>query len=584
MVKISIDKLGEVSYENSPKIIDQYGLGNIFILLLILEKIESGELLLTDTVEVNEVIEKEGKDRASIGFKKHDRYSLATLIELQVVTWAPDVSLLLAKLFREKLKKSAQQTINTLLIENKLRENCCKNISGRVKRNDVQQFTINELKFLGEGFSKLTTQTSYYLSLREVYFKENLYKVPSYWSQHEENKNIVWKNNLIHLTHNQLIIVADAEDDLMRDKYLAKILLKEKNEKFYKTNENCQAFDKEDVSITITGDTYPGEWYSNRRTGWDPLKNEGYDYSFKQVKKFFLKSDFNITNLETVLPKDINHSPLKRKKKFVLGGKAKNTLESLKKVGIDLVTLATNHVGDYGSEGVRDTLESLDNYKINRIGSGFSEWESLRPFILETTTQKIVIFNGYWYRRTQYLEYGMYSIDKHLGGNPLSEELCNAITDVKTENKSTKVIVIAHWGVDFMSVNNTQKIWANKLTQAGADLIVGHGPHCLQPVDIINEKDVLYSLGNFVFNSNGEYDTHPYALPYGGILNIKLDNQSARLHLNFIMTDNNRTKFQPKKINKEDFNHILTNFGIDNLNALGWKINYRNLSISKKIW
>ena len=69
-----------------------------------------------------------------------------------------------------------------------------------------------------------------------------------------------------------------------------------------------------------------------------------------------------------------------------------------------------------------------------------------------------------------------------------------------------KIIVICHWGVDFKPITKEQNKLAAILTQAGADLIIGHGAHTIQPVQIVNQKPVVFGIGNAVFNSNGEYE------------------------------------------------------------------------------
>ena len=85
--------------------------------------------------------------------------------------------------------------------------------------------------------------------------------------------------------------------------------------------------------------------------------------------------------------------------------------------------------------------------------------------------------------------------------NPRS--LSKEIKKYKSENKSTFVVVVLHWGVEFQSLpTRMQRGDAHLLAESGADVIIGHHPHVLQPVDTINHTPVYYSVGNFVFDQS----------------------------------------------------------------------------------
>jgi len=113
-----------------------------------------------------------------------------------------------------------------------------------------------------------------------------------------------------------------------------------------------------------------------------------------------------------------------------------------------------------------------------------------------------------------------------------------------------KIIVICHWGIDFKPITKEQNKLADILTQAGADLVIGHGAHTIQPIKVINQKPVVFGIGNAVFNSNGEY-TEQNALPYGCI--ARLDLSKDRLRLYPIYTNNLKTFWQPYPVNENEF-------------------------------
>ena len=82
------------------------------------------------------------------------------------------------------------------------------------------------------------------------------------------------------------------------------------------------------------------------------------------------------------------------------------------------------------------------------------------------------------------------------------------------------VIVSMHWGAEYYPVTERQRLLARELAAAGADLVIGHGPHVLQPVERVDGAWVAYSLGNFLFDQPFP-DTRQ-----GAILRIRLDRGS----------------------------------------------------------
>lgn len=591
MIQYSKDDVLTINYKTEAEEIGDKGLGSLLVLLQVLQAVAAGELVLTDQVKVNEVIAKEKRAPNAAQFEEHEQLSLSELIRLQVCTMGPDTSLLLAKLFREQTKRSCQKAIDTFVAEQGLTENCCKNISGRKKRNDPQAYTINDVKKISQAFMALPKELLGYFIDAECFHKGKLFKKTGHLiGEREVGYRISWLNNSIVFDEQTLVIVLEAENAFELDRQLLKLRFEEETfsiEQLLKENKKQKIFRKKKVTMTVAGDTYLGEWYSERRVRrnqWDPLTEEGYDYSFEKVQHFLDEADFSLVNLEAVLVEDPTTSPMKRKKKFVLGAKADQTAETLKKHGVDLVTLATNHTNDFGKAGIVSTLDTLKKHKISAIGSGHTYLEALCPYRLKTKSQELFIFNGYWFRNGQYNEFGMYAQGDHLGGNCLSQELFQTIKQTKEAYPESKVLVICHWGIDFQAIHPTQRVIAKRLVEAGADLIIGHGPHAIQPIEQVNNVDVLYSLGNFVFNSNGEFDTHPDALPFGMVTQLKLEEEQLFLHGYFIYAENHQTRWQPSEVDTADFNRIIDTWGAEQLQKFGWQINREEGTLIKQVW
>ncbi|WP_440206363.1 CapA family protein [Acinetobacter oleivorans] len=304
--------------------------------------------------------------------------------------------------------------------------------------------------------------------------------------------------------------------------------------------------------INILGDTYFGEIYTEKRKAKgqiDALQQYGYDYSFKKIKAFLGEHDLNIANFEAVFSLE-KQSPLVHKKSFILKADAEQTLAEFKNIHLNHVVLANNHLKDYGDSGLDYTLQQFDRANISYIGAGTNQKEAHSYFEITFNNKHYTIFNGYWHRDTAYLDYDFYALGPKSGVACLNGVLLEQIGRYKQTNPEHKVIVISHWGIDFKPITKEQSKLADILTQAGADLVIGHGAHTIQPIKVINQKPVVFGIGNAVFNSNGEY-TEQNALPYGCI--ARLDLSKDRLRLYPIYTNNLKTFWQPYPVNEDDF-------------------------------
>lgn len=173
----------------------------------------------------------------------------------------------------------------------------------------------------------------------------------------------------------------------------------------------------------------------------------------------------------------------------------------LKEIGADIVSLANNHAYDFGEISLLDTMETLTGADIKYVGAGKNSGEAEEPVYFEAGETKIAIVSATQIERM--------SNPDTKGATETSPgvlrcfepaNFCEVIRRAK--DNSDFVIVYVHWGVE----NTTQIDWAQQdqailFEEAGADLIVGDHPHCLQGITYINETPVIYSLGNFWFNS-----------------------------------------------------------------------------------
>ena len=179
-------------------------------------------------------------------------------------------------------------------------------------------------------------------------------------------------------------------------------------------------------------------------------------------------------------------------------------------LGCDLVTLANNHVWDYGLEGITDTFSTLDQASLPYVGAGNNLDEACRAQYYVANGRKIAIVNATQIERsytyTKQATKDSPGVLKTLDPNLF----CQVISD--TKDHSDFVIVCVHWGTEGNShYGQDQILLANAYVQSGADVIIGGHTHCLQGMEYIGDVPVYYSLGNYWFatsaNMPSTYDT-----------------------------------------------------------------------------
>jgi poly-gamma-glutamate capsule biosynthesis protein CapA/YwtB (metallophosphatase superfamily) len=169
---------------------------------------------------------------------------------------------------------------------------------------------------------------------------------------------------------------------------------------------------------------------------------------------------------------------------------------------LTLVTVANNHVADYGREGLLETIGHLERAGIPFVGIGTSLDQARSPVVLSVKGKRIG-FLGYFGG-------GEYAATDSSGGfAPRSERMI--IEDVRRADSTVDYLVVNfHWGTERAeSPERWQVSLAHEVVRAGADLVVGHHPHVLQGAERYQSGIIAYSLGNFVFggNSRQNYDT-----------------------------------------------------------------------------
>ena len=183
-------------------------------------------------------------------------------------------------------------------------------------------------------------------------------------------------------------------------------------------------------------------------------------------------------------------------------------------MGVDLVTLANNHVYDFGEEAFLDTLDTLTNNDIPYVGAGRNIEEASRPYYFIANGYKIAFVNA---TRAEKFILTPEATDT-TGGVLRAYDPTRFKETIKTAKENSDfVIALIHWGKeDSHELEQVQIDTGKEYIDAGADILIGTHAHTLQGIEFYNNKPIIYNIGDFIFNRESK-DT--------GILNVKIDNQ-----------------------------------------------------------
>lgn len=228
----------------------------------------------------------------------------------------------------------------------------------------------------------------------------------------------------------------------------------------------------ESFILTFVGDCTLAcsEYYQGTEYGYDTVINGDYAYPFAKTIQYFIDDDFTFANLECSLTDSVNRTD----KTFTF--KAGPEYAKIMTEGsVEFVTLANNHVLDYGQEGYDDTKAALDAEGIAYAGRD--------EYALYTTESGLTI--------------GVYAVS--FGTIGQIEAGIQAVRDLGAEF----VIAALHWGTEgSYSANADQIAQAHAAIDAGADFVYGSHPHTLQPIEEYNGHYIYYSMGNWTFGGN----------------------------------------------------------------------------------
>jgi poly-gamma-glutamate synthesis protein (capsule biosynthesis protein) len=285
------------------------------------------------------------------------------------------------------------------------------------------------------------------------------------------------------------------------------------------------------MKILIAGDLFVSDQFYHK------------DLIDKSVLNLFSHADYRIVNLEAPITNDNKeHKIIKTGPHLRMS--EQTAISVLKQLDIDSVTLANNHILDYGTKGLLDTLDILKREKISYVGAGVNLKDASKCITLNKEGIKTAIVN--------FCENEWSIAEENLpGANPMDIiDNSNQIREAKASHD--KVIIIVHGGHEYYNLPSPrmQKQYRFYADQ-GADLVIGHHTHCISGNEMYKGVPIYYSLGNFLFTDKSSIEDW-----YTGLV-LVLEIKDGIISTNLFPIKNNKQNFQLTLYNGEENDMIL---------------------------
>lgn len=248
-----------------------------------------------------------------------------------------------------------------------------------------------------------------------------------------------------------------------------------------------------EVTLAFAGDiNFDDHWcnmiyYHAHAEALSDVIDEDYLECMRDADLFWINNEFTYSDRGTPL----------EGKMYTFRASPEN-VEFLAQMGADIVGLANNHVYDYGEEALLDTMETLQNAGIPYVGAGHDLAEAMSPVYFDLdgfTVAYVAASRAEKFKMTPQATETKAGILRCYDNTLFLEEIEEAAAH------ADYVIALPHWGTEYSTVlEEAQTQGAKAYIDAGADAVIGAHSHCLQGLELYEDKPVVYSLGNFWFN------------------------------------------------------------------------------------
>ena len=272
--------------------------------------------------------------------------------------------------------------------------------------------------------------------------------------------------------------------------------------------------EKKTLSFIGCGDNiiYYGTW-RDAASKSDGTRKYSFKHIYKNVESIISSADIAFINQETVCSQSFELES------YPTFNSPVDLTHDIQEIGFDIVSLANNHMLDKGAQGLRDSYDNWNARGLTVVGA-YEEKESGR-------------YITYYEKDGINIALLAYTYGTNLSEDPAKKGLyapylkqSDVAGDVKEARKSSDfVIVTVHWGEEgSFTPSEEQKKYAKIMAENGADLIIGHHPHVIQPIEWLDGVDgtktlCAYSLGNFVHEQARDYNVP------GGIISLSIEKE-----------------------------------------------------------
>lgn len=192
---------------------------------------------------------------------------------------------------------------------------------------------------------------------------------------------------------------------------------------------------------------------------------------------------------------------------------------ALDQAGVDVLSIANNHIYNWGETALEDTMQLLSQAGVTYIGGGRFGSDAYQEKIISVAGIRIAFLAF-----SEFNEGGTQASSSEPGIAIISETaIKDSISSAK--EKADLVVVSFHFGEEYdESPNNYQRKYAELAIDFGADLVVGHHPHVVQALEQYRNTYIVYSLGNFIFDQHFSAETMQ-----GGLLEVEVDTKNKQI-------------------------------------------------------
>lgn len=242
---------------------------------------------------------------------------------------------------------------------------------------------------------------------------------------------------------------------------------------------------KQKVVLIATGDVVPG-----RSVNYQMVKFNNFAWPFEKVKEILASGDITVANFEVPL---VKNCPTVVEGMVFCG--REEAVAGLMASGVDVVTLANNHISDYGVAGIENTIKVMREKGIDTVGYSLGE----------SGTGEIL------YKTVSGTKFAFLAFNDISGSIPpiltADKEVIERLVGQARKNADV-VVVSMHWGVEYRAVpGSRQTELAHLVADAGADLIIGNHPHWIQSDEQYKNTYIKYAHGNLVFDQMWSEET-----------------------------------------------------------------------------